>query len=99
MVPLQKRFAAVVRSKRLHAMLSQEELAHKASLHPTYISLLENCKRMPSLLVVQKIAAALDVTMTALVNEIENLPEVPIQKGGKTRRASKSSSRAVNLDE
>jgi transcriptional regulator with XRE-family HTH domain len=82
--PLQAKFASVIRSMRTKALLSQEELAHKAGLHPTYISLLENCKRMPSLLVVQKIAAALDVTMKELVGEVESA-EDPNQLPRKTR--------------
>lgn len=69
---LQKRFGNLVRRRREAAGLSQEELAHRASLHRTYISLLERGLRLlPSIGVVQQLADALDTTMTSLVNELE----------------------------
>jgi transcriptional regulator with XRE-family HTH domain len=52
--------------------LSQEALADKAGLHRTYISLLERGLRMPSILVVQQLAKALDTTMASLVGEVES---------------------------
>lgn len=51
--------------------MSQEALAELAGLHRNYIGLLERGQRMPSLLVVQQIAAALGVTMVDLIAEVE----------------------------
>ena len=43
----------------------------RARLHRTYISLLERGLRMPSILVVQQLAKALDTSMASLMGELE----------------------------
>jgi len=50
--------------------LSQEELAHEAGLHRTYISLLERGLRNPSLLVMAALAKALGVELDELVRDL-----------------------------
>jgi transcriptional regulator with XRE-family HTH domain len=60
-----------VRRRREKVGLSQEALAAEAGLHRTYISLLERGLRMPSILVVQKLARAMGTTMTSLIRELE----------------------------
>lgn len=47
--------------------LSQEELAHRAKVHVTYLSGIENGHRNPSLLVIGRLAAALDVAAAELL--------------------------------
>ena len=68
---LQQRFGHLIRRRRLAAGLGQEALADKAHLHRTHVSLLERGKRMPSLAVIKKLAAALDTTMASLMEELE----------------------------
>lgn len=68
---LEKIFGQVVREVRTEVGISQEELADRAQLHRTYVSLLERGKRNPSLNVVQALATALGTTMTRLVSEVE----------------------------
>jgi transcriptional regulator with XRE-family HTH domain len=68
---LQQNFGSVVRRRRERNGLSQEALAEEAGLHRTYISLLERGLRMPSILVVQKLAKALRTTMVSLIGELE----------------------------
>lgn len=46
---------------------SQEELAHRASVHQTYLSGLERGRRNPSLLVLKRVADALGVDIERLV--------------------------------
>lgn len=76
-------FGAVLREHRERAGLSQEALADKASLHRTYVGLLERGKRTPTLEVAYHLGGALGVTLTALVAEIEKRmagagePEIP----------------------
>ena len=48
--------------------LSQEELAHRADLHRTYVSGVERGVRNPTLTVIERIAAGLGVTLAALVS-------------------------------
>jgi len=50
--------------------LSQEELAHRAEIHVTYLSGLENGKRNPSLLVLARIAEALNLKISGLFDNI-----------------------------
>ena len=71
MHPLQQQFGIVLRRRREAAGLSQEALAALANLHRNYIGLLERGQRMPSILVVQQLAAALESTMSKLLAEVE----------------------------
>lgn len=64
-------FAGIVREHRTQAGLSQEELAHQAGLHRTYVSLLERGRRNPSLSVVVALARALGVPVSAFVSGLE----------------------------
>lgn len=47
--------------------LSQEELAHRASVHQTYLSGVERGRRNPSVLVLAKLADALGADVEDLV--------------------------------
>jgi transcriptional regulator with XRE-family HTH domain len=49
----------LVKKHRLAKKLSQEALAEKADLHPTYIGLLERGQRTPGIDVAERIAKAL----------------------------------------
>lgn len=71
MHPLQQQFGTVLRRRREAAGFSQEALAAQANLHRNYIGLLERGQRMPSILVVQLLAAALGTTMSDLLAEVE----------------------------
>jgi transcriptional regulator with XRE-family HTH domain len=91
---LQQQFGNLIRRRRHAAGLGQEALADKALLHRTHVSLLERGKRMPSLLVIQKLAAALGTTMADLMRELEEggerageVPEAVTPKKRTKRRA------------
>ena len=71
METLQHTFGLIVKRRRERKGISQEALADAAGLHRTYISLLERGLRMPSILVVQKLAGALETTMVSLMGELE----------------------------
>jgi transcriptional regulator with XRE-family HTH domain len=49
--------------------LSQEELSHRAQVHQTYLSGVERGKRNPSVMVLARIAAALDVDVEDLTRK------------------------------
>lgn len=59
-----------IRRLREERNLSQEELAHRAAIHVTYLSGLENGKRNPSLLVLMRVAAALDLRLGIIMADI-----------------------------
>lgn len=65
-------FAANVRRIRRAQEMSQEELAHRAGLHRTYVSGLERGgSRNPTIKVAYNIAKALKVPIEALFDESE----------------------------
>lgn len=70
--PLAKRFGIVVRKRRMAAGLSQEKLAERARLHPTYVSMVERGVRNPTLDVAARIAKALKAPLPRLIDEAEH---------------------------
>ena len=68
---LSKQFGNAVRNRRAAACLSQEKLAEKASLHPTYIGMVERGIRNPTLDVAGRIAKALKVELPKLIEEAQ----------------------------
>jgi ribosome-binding protein aMBF1 (putative translation factor) len=62
-----KKFGDRVRQLRKQKDISQEELAHRADLHRTYIGMIERAEKNITLLNIEKIANALDVEVKKLV--------------------------------
>ena len=60
-----------VKQARLNAGLTQEELAEKADLHPTYIGQVERGEKNLTLASCEKILTALGVTFSELFENIE----------------------------
>ncbi|MBI3530118.1 MAG: helix-turn-helix transcriptional regulator [Betaproteobacteria bacterium] len=60
-------FAQNVRELRMKRGFSQEELAHRAGLHRTYVGAVERGERNITLLNAQRIAEALGVTLDRCV--------------------------------
>lgn len=56
-----------VRTRRLQLGLSQEELAHNASIDLSYLGGIERGKRNPSLMVIARIASSLTVEPAELL--------------------------------
>lgn len=63
----------VIRRRRLAAGLSQERLAELSGSHFTYISEIESNRRNPSVNVLRRLAAALQIPLSALIGEAEDL--------------------------
>lgn len=61
-----------VRKKREEKDLTQEALAERANLDPTYISGIERGVRNPSVLSIVRIAKALGVTTSALLEKVDD---------------------------
>ncbi|MBW2043221.1 MAG: helix-turn-helix transcriptional regulator [Deltaproteobacteria bacterium] len=62
-----KRFGGKVKKLRLERGWTQEELAHRADLHRTYIGSIERHERNVSLVNVERIARALGVDIKELL--------------------------------
>lgn len=60
-------FGQRVREIRKDKDLSQEELAHKADLHRTYIGMIERAEKNITLINIEKIANALEVDINNLI--------------------------------
>lgn len=60
-------FGRNVRNHRKSQNLSQEELAEKASLHRTYIGMVERAEKNITLVNIEKIAKALNIDITKLL--------------------------------
>jgi XRE family transcriptional regulator, regulator of sulfur utilization len=63
-------FGAVVRRHRLERGLSQERLAEAAGLSQRYLSVLERGENSPTLNVIVRLAAALDLSPADLLGAI-----------------------------
>ena len=68
--PVLTAFGLNVRRQREARDLTQEVLAEKASLHPTYISGIERGKRNVALRNIEAIANALGITIAELVQGV-----------------------------
>ena len=65
-------FGVVLREARVRAHLTQEQLAFKAGIHPTYLSQVERGLKSPSLEVVGALARALHEKAHALMQAAED---------------------------
>jgi XRE family transcriptional regulator, regulator of sulfur utilization len=65
---IKKDFGAHLRGLRKQQGLTQEQLADKANLHPTYIGQIERGVRNPSLINLHKIANALKISSGTLLD-------------------------------
>ena len=63
---VQSRVSRNIQRIRREKGLSQEEVAHRADIHQTYLSGVETGKRNPSILVVERIAKALGVDVSEI---------------------------------
>ena len=71
----QEGLGAALKELRLERGLSQEELAHRASLHPTWISHLESGRENPAWGTVRRLAKALELPLSELAERAERFDE------------------------
>lgn len=64
---IRETFASNLREIRLRRGLSQEELAHRADIHRTYVSSLERCQYSATIDMVETLARILEVEATDLL--------------------------------
>ena len=68
--PILTNFGLNVRRQREAQKLTQEALAEKANLHPTYVSGIERGVRNPSLLIIARMAKGLGASVSELTRGI-----------------------------
>lgn len=66
--PILQAFGNHLRTLRVQKELSQERLAELAGLHRTYLGGVERGERNPTLLTLAKIAKALDISISKLLD-------------------------------
>lgn len=66
--PILEVFGQNVRNLRVEHGLSQEQLADKAGLHRTYVGMIERAEKNITLCNIEKLAKALNVKVSTLVN-------------------------------
>lgn len=64
-------FGIVLRELREKNNFSQEKLAEYCNLHTTYISLLERGHRQPTITTIFKLAKALNIKPSTLIEKVE----------------------------
>ncbi len=64
-------FGAVLRKKRISKKLTQEALSIESSLSRAYISELEMGRKDPSLYTIFKLASALKIKPSTIIDEVE----------------------------
>lgn len=71
MKSLRQALGSVLVRRRKHAGLSQEEFAYRTKVHRTYMTGIESGKHHPSLGVPERIAAALKLDVSEVLQEAE----------------------------
>ncbi len=61
----------VLAQLRHDAKISQEELAHRAGIHRTYVSQIERGLKSPTLQILIQIANALDTSASQIIKDVE----------------------------
>lgn len=69
---IRKRFGIAVRTSRENLQISQEDFADLAGLHRTYISDLERGKRNISLRNIERLAMALNLSISELMQRVDD---------------------------
>ena len=72
MSELSREIGQRIRNYRTQQKLSQEELAEKCGLHPTYIGQVERGEKNATIESISKIAAGLSVSLSTLFENIES---------------------------
>ena len=68
-IDLKTLLGMAIKTRRALLGISQEELAYRAGLHRTYISDLERGARNPSVESIEKLAAALQISVAKLFEQ------------------------------
>lgn len=69
-LPVLRATAAEIKARRASLKISQEELAHRADLHRSFVARLEVAQTQPSLAILFRLAEALNVDVADLTGAI-----------------------------
>ena len=63
----------IIRQIRIEKGLSQEELSFKCDLHRTYIGSIERAEKVASIITLEKVAEALDISLSEILKKYEQI--------------------------
>lgn len=75
MEELKRRIGSRLRALRQHRQLTQEKLAELADIHPTFLAKVEAGQRLPSLMLIGRLAGALGVPVASVVSATDDRQE------------------------
>ena len=64
-------FGKILKEHRHNAGLSQEAVAEGASLHRTFVGMIEGGSRLPTILTVWKLANSLEISLPELMAQVD----------------------------
>jgi len=81
-----------IKTLRKQRGMTQEQLAERAELHPTYIAKLESGERFPSLETLIELAGALDIPLSSIVKSLEPKKDLEVVRDADRYPDSRASS-------
>ena len=82
-LPVLLAVATAIKARRTEINISQEELAHRADVHRSFVARLELAETPPSLAVFFRLATALEIEVVELIRTI-------VRRAEQERRAGRS---------
>ena len=82
-LPVLLAVATAIKARRTEINISQEELAHRADVHRSFVARLELAETQPSLAVFFRLATALEIEVVELIRTI-------VRRAEQERRAGRS---------
>lgn len=68
---IEQKLGAAIMMRRRNQLISQEDFARKAGITRSYMSSIENGKRVVSVAIIEKVAKTLGITMSELFRGVE----------------------------
>lgn len=69
---IEQKLGAVIMMRRRNQLISQEDFARKAGITRSYMSSIENGKRVVSVSIIEKVAKTLGITMSELFSDVDS---------------------------
>lgn len=82
-------FGYALKAAREEAKVLQADLAKRADLDPSYVSMLENNRKSPTLTVYFRICEVLKIKPSLMMQRIEDAPQSPPASKSARKRRSK----------
>ena len=68
---IEQKLGTVIMMRRRNQLISQEDFARKAGITRSYMSSIENGKRVVSVSIIEKVAKTLGITMSELFRDVD----------------------------